>query len=114
MQKKVLYMINDFSKGIIKPRNSEQNLDASLSLEQINLGDYQNKKDEIINKLRSTMTRIENFDIEKAKEEIIKNIQIRIKDCINDLLIKALHSTQFGKHIRNISNNFEDVMDKIL
>ena len=105
-------MINNISKGV-NFGISEQNVDTGISLDQINFGEFESKKDEIIDKLKNTMTRIEKFDIKKVKDEIIKNIRTRIKDCINDLLIRALHSTEFGNHVRNISNKFEEALSDI-
>ena len=111
-KKNVQNMINNISKGV-NFGISEQNVDTGISLDQINFGEFEGKKDEIIDKLKNTMTRIEKFDIKKVKDEIIKNIRTRIKDCINDLLIRALHSTEFGNHVRNISNKFEEALSDI-
>ena len=100
-------MINNISKSV-NFVISEQNVDTGISLDQINFGEYESAKKEIISELKKIMTRIEKFDIKKVKDEIIKNIRTRIKDCINDLLIIAPHSTEFGNHVRNISNKFEE------
>ena len=60
------------------------------------------------------MDRLEKFDIKKVKDEIIKKIMTKIKECFNGLLIKVLHSTEFGKHLKNISDQYEEIMNEIL
>ena len=91
----------------------EINYDNNFSIDKIDFGKYSDKKDEIINKLKNTMLKLENFDINKTKDEIIKKIKFKIQESFNDLLIKALNSTEFGGYIQNLSDKYEDIMNKI-
>ena len=60
------------------------------------------------------MLKLENFDINKTKDEIIKKIKFKIQESFNDLLIKALNSTEFGGYIQNLSDKYENIMNSII
>ena len=94
--------------------NSINNIDLNFSLDKIDFGKYNDKKDDIINNLKSTMMRLETFDIKKEKEKIIETIKMKIKEWFTDLLIKAIQSTEFGQYVRNISDKYEEMMNNIL
>ena len=112
-KKYILDMGNNLSKDV-KFGNLEKNYDSGLSINKINFGKYDNEKEKIIKELKNTMDRLEKFDIKKVKDEIIKKIMTKIKECFNGLLIKVLHSTEFGKHLKNISDQYEEIMNEIL
>lgn len=111
---KISEKINSFTQNeevtLSENELERTNLD---SLDELDFGQFSNIKGRVIQKLKDIEKNIDSFDLAKLKKEIIIKIENCFINCISDIFLDSLQSTELGRFIKSINGKTESILNEV-
>ena len=102
-----LFNVGSFSN--IDQNNSHIN-EGIVPVKNINFGKYEAKKEQIIESLKNIKNKLDKFNPSQKCEEIIKLLRNHFINEIINIVLEALHSSNFKDYLVNIQNEFNETL----
>ena len=112
MSSKVTSRTTDLIENNIKKINKEK--EQIIEIDNINFGNYNGKKQDIINSLKTIRNKIDNFNLEEKCDEIINLLKKIFINEITNTFFKALNENGFKNFIGQIQNNVNEILDDVV
>ena len=92
--------------------NFSNNIKNITNINEINLGKFNSKKDEIINQLKQYQKTIDDINIDEKINNIISELKFCVDNEVMDIIIEALNDVEVLKFLKNNIKNAKEIIDK--
>ena len=101
------FPMNEIRSGLNKVKNCH---DKILNLSQIHLKQFENRKIEIINKLKEINQKIEEINIDKKQDIVIEELEICLGNEVLDIFFEALNNVEIVKFLKENIKNAQEII----
>ena len=92
--------------------NAKNYHDKIMDISQVNLKQFQNKKNEIIKKIREINQKIEQIDFDKKQNIIIDELEICLGNEVLDIFFEAINNLEITKFLKDNIKNAQEIITK--
>ena len=92
--------------------NIPDNIKNITNINDINLGEFNSKKNVIIKQLKTFQKKIDDFDIDKKIDKIISELNICMDNEVMDIILEALNDVEVLKFLKTNIKNAKEIIDK--
>ncbi len=99
--------MNEIRSGLNKVKNCH---DKIMDLSKVHLKQFENRKNEIIDKLKDINQKIDQINIDKKQKIIIEEVEICLGNEVLDLFFEAINNTEITKFIKENIKNAQEII----
>ena len=101
------FPMNEVRSGLNNIKNYH---DKIVDLSQVHLKQFENRKNEIIDKLKDINKKIDQININQKQNIIIEEVEICLGNEVLDLFFEAINNTEIAKFIKENIKNAQEII----